>query len=49
MTLGVQVPTILNEEATEALRKFDEACGNRPSSGEKKKKFGEKLKDIFEG
>lgn len=29
--------------------KFDEACGNRPSGGEKKKKFGEKLKDIFEG
>lgn len=49
VTLVVQVPTKLNEEAKEALRKFDEACGNRPSSGEKKKKFGEKLKDIFEG
>lgn len=49
VTLVVQVPTKLNEDAKEALRKFDEACGNRPSSGEKKKKFGEKLKDIFEG
>ena len=49
VTLVVQVPTKLNEEAKEALRKFDEACGNRPSGGEKKKKFGEKLKDIFEG
>lgn len=49
VTLVVQVPTKLNEEAKEALRKFDEACGNRPPSGEKKKKFGEKLKDIFEG
>lgn len=49
VTLIVQVPTKLNEEAKEALRKFDEACGNRPSGGEKKKKFGEKLKDIFEG
>ena len=48
VTLVVQVPTKLNEEAKEALRKFDEACGNRPPSGEKKKKFGEKLKDIFE-
>ena len=49
VTLVVQVPTKLNEEAKEALRKFDEACGNHPSGGEKKKKFGEKLKDIFEG
>lgn len=48
VTLVVEVPTKLNEEAKEALRKFDEACGNRPSSGEKKKKFGEKLKDMFE-
>ena len=38
VTLVVQVPTKLNEEAKEALRKFDEACGNRPSGGEKKKK-----------
>ena len=49
VTLVVQVPTKLNEEAKEALRKFDAACGNRPSGGEKKKKFGEKLKDMFEG
>ena len=52
VTLVVQVPTKLNEEAKEALRKFDEACGNRPSTGEKKKKFGEKLKqdikDMFD-
>ena len=48
VTLVVEVPTKLNEEAKEALRKFDEACGNRPSNGEKKKKFGEKLKDMFE-
>ena len=52
VTLVVQVPTKLNEEAKEALRKFDEACGNRPASGKKKKKFGEQLKqdikDIFE-
>ena len=54
VTLVVQVPTKLNEEAKEALRRFDEACGNAPSGShpsgtEKKKKFGEKLKDIFEG
>ena len=52
VTLVVQDPTELNEEAKEALRKFDEACGNRPSTGEKKKKFGEKLKqdikDMFD-
>jgi molecular chaperone DnaJ len=53
VTLVVQVPTNLNEEAKEALRKFDEACGNRPSSskehGEKKKKsFMDKLKETFD-
>lgn len=54
VTLVVQVPTKLNEEAKEALRKFDAACGNRPaspesSSGEKKKKsFMDKLKETFE-
>lgn len=47
VTLVVEVPTKLSEEAKEALRKFDEACGNH-GNGEKKKKFGEKLKDIFE-
>ncbi len=35
VTLVVQVPTKLNEEAKEALRKFDEACGNRPASESK--------------
>jgi molecular chaperone DnaJ len=53
VTLVVQVPTNLNEEAKEALRKFDEACGNRPSGskehGEKKKKsFMDKLKETFD-
>ena len=57
VTLVVQVPTKLNEEAKEALRKFDEACGNRPASeskdgsekSEKKKKsFMDKLKETFE-
>ncbi|POP30676.1 molecular chaperone DnaJ, partial [Lactonifactor longoviformis] len=40
VTLVVQVPTKLNEEAKEALRKFDEACGNKPAGkpAEKKKK-----------
>lgn len=55
VTLVVQVPTRLNEEAKEALRQFDAACGNRPSpsptkeGGEKKKKsFMDKLKETFE-
>lgn len=57
VTLVVQVPTKLSEEAKEALRKFDEACGNRPASGKmegtpKKKKgfegFMEKIKESFE-
>ena len=57
VTLVVQVPTNLNEEAREALRKFDEACGNRPASGDsdgaeksekKKKSFMDKLKETFE-
>ena len=57
MTLVVQVPTKLNEEAKEALRKFDEACGNRPAaepkdgsekSEKKKKSFMDKLKETFE-
>ena len=46
-----------NEEAKEALRKFDEACGNRPKSKDsddfekpekKKKSFMDKLKETFE-
>ena len=60
ITHVVQVPTNLNEEAKEALRKFDEACGNRPSSEKndssektekhekKKKSFMDKLKETFE-
>ena len=58
VTLVVQVPTGLNEEAKEALRKFDEACGNRPSgkgkgetgekTEEKKKSLMDKLKETFE-
>ena len=53
VTLVVQVPTKLNEEAKEALRKFDAACGNRPKeekeeTPEKKKKGGwEKLKETI--
>ena len=54
VTLVVQVPTNLNEDAKEALRKFDEACGNRPAgsagdstekSEKKKKSFMDKLKE----
>lgn len=56
VTLVVQVPTKLSEEAKEALRKFDEACGNRPVSADdnvektekKKKSFMDKLKDAFD-
>lgn len=58
VTLVVQVPTNLNAEAKEALRKFDEACGNRPSSDgagasaekteKKKKRFMDKLKETFD-
>lgn len=35
VTLVVQTPTRLNEKAKEALRAFDEACGNRPAAEEK--------------
>lgn len=59
VTLVVQVPTKLSEEAKEALRKFDEACGNKPVNSDenvekeektekKKKSFMDKLKDAFE-
>ena len=54
VTLVVQVPTGLNEEAKEALRRFDEACGNRSAeakgdgSEKKKKSFMDKLKETFE-
>ena len=49
VTLVVQVPTNLNEEAKEALRAFDAACGNGEPDGrnedgghKKKKRFGRK-------
>ena len=57
VTLIVQVPTKLNEEAKEALRKFDKACGNvnldekkggSEKSEKKKKSFMDKLKETFE-
>ena len=50
VTLVVQVPTKLSEEAQEALRAFDAACGNRPAgkAQEKKKSFMDKLKETFE-
>ena len=57
VTLIVQVPTKLNEEAKEALRKFDEACGNvnldekkggSEKTEKKKKSFMDKLKETFE-
>ncbi len=56
VTLVVQVPTNLNAEAREALRRFDEACGDTLNSGStggekaerKKKSFMDKLKETFE-
>ncbi|MDO5422634.1 MAG: molecular chaperone DnaJ [Eubacteriales bacterium] len=57
VTLVVQVPTKLNEEAKEALRKFDAASGNSlnqessaeaPKEKPKKKGFMDKLKETFE-
>ena len=56
VTFVVQVPTNLNEEAKEALRRFDEACGNRTKESsdgtekteKKKKSFMDKLKETFE-
>ena len=58
VTLVVQVPTNLNSEAKEALRRYDEACGNSLKSqngaaanGGKKsgrKKFMDKFKDALE-
>ncbi len=54
VTLVVQVPTKLNQEAKEALRAFDEACGNHSSgeksekSGKKKKGFMDRVKEAFE-
>ncbi len=55
VTLVVQVPTTLNSKAKEALRKFDENCGNTLKPGgsqvkaEKRKKgFGEKIRDAID-
>lgn len=56
VTLVVQVPTKLNEEAKEALRKFDEASGQSLKKQDgaagtekhKKKGFMDKLKESFE-
>lgn len=58
VTLVVQVPTNLSSEAKEALRRYDEACGNSLKSqngaaanGGKKtgrKKFMDKFKDALE-
>lgn len=53
VTLVVQVPTKLSEEAKEALRAFDAACGNRSAAEtkgheKKKKSFMDKLKETFE-
>ena len=54
MTLVVQVPTKMNEEAKRALREFDMATGNslnqkkEPPEKPKKKGFMDKLKEQFE-
>lgn len=54
VTLVVQVPTKLNEDAKEALRSFDAATGNslnQKNAGaekQKKKGFMDKLKETFE-
>ncbi len=54
VTLVVQVPTKMNEEAKRALREFDMATGNslnqkkEPPEKPKKKGFMDKLKEQFE-
>ena len=55
VTLVVQVPTKLSEEAKEALKKFDIAAGNslnqdtsQPQDKPKRKGFMDKLKETFE-
>ena len=56
VTLVVQVPTSLNEEAKEALRKFDEVSGQSlkkqdgaaGTARHKKKGFMDKIKESFE-
>ena len=49
VTLVVQVPTKLSEEAKDALRAFDAAYQGKPApEKEKKKRFMDKLKETFE-
>ncbi|MCR5468280.1 MAG: molecular chaperone DnaJ [Lachnospiraceae bacterium] len=59
VTLVVQVPTGLNDEAKETLKKFDELTGNSlekaakaaadaPKAEKKKKSFKEKIKETFD-
>ena len=54
VTLVVQVPTKLSQEAKDALLDFDAACGNRPAgeknekTGKKKKGFMDRVKEAFE-
>ena len=52
VTLVVQVPTKLNEEAKEYLRKYDEAVNGKINDSKqekpKKKSFMEKIKETFE-
>ena len=52
VTLVVQVPTKLNDEAKEYLRKYDEAAGGKINENKqdkpKKKSFMEKIKETFE-
>ncbi len=49
VTLVVQTPSRLNEDAKEALRRFDEASSNSLSGNEKKKRgFMNKVKEAFE-
>ena len=47
VTLVVQVPTRLSDEAKEALIRFDEACGNRPRSEKKRKKAERRKKALW--
>ena len=52
VTLVVQTPTNLNEEAKKALEAFDAACGNRPAAdstaetSEKSEKTEKKKKKV---
>ena len=47
VTLVVQVPTRLSDEAKEALIRFDEACGNRPPQREKRGKRRKEEKRLY--